>query len=1082
MTTHVPNWIKLNNEIIIQKDGKFQFDKDKEAVYSYFVDFVNQNTVFFHDLKEKLDYLIENDYYDEKTFRQYEYKDLKKLYKFVYSKKFRFPSFMSAFKFYNNYALKTNDGKKFLERYEDRIAATALFLAEGDFNKAMWFAEEMIERRYQPATPTFLNAGKKRRGELVSCFLLMTDDSMNAIANAVHNALQLSKRGGGVSHNLTDLRALGDPIKGIENRCSGVVPVMKLLEDSYSYANQLGSRDGAGAVWLNIFHLDVIDFLSTKKINADEKARIKTLSLGLIVPDKFFELVEKDYDMYLFSPYGIYKEYGKRMSEINITEMYDELVENPNIRKKKISARDLLTMIAQLQVESGYPYFFFEDNTNKVHPLKNEGKVKFSNLCVTGDTLLLTNKGYKTARELYESQEELKVIIDNRTKNYDVNEKGVSIVNAIPMQLTQKNANVFKVTTKQGFEIKATEWHKMYVKRNNRIEKIDLKDLRVGDQILIQSGEGAYGDFHDPDLAYIMGVIAGDGTITDKTVKIYLYDNKKVHKAIIEEKVKNIIKRYLDRDVKHNASLEPKFNEVDKGLLILHSGLLHYILSSKFNVNKENKTEVPQFVLNGTKETQCAYLSGLYQMDGTVNANFKTKALTIELVQINKNLLKDIQRMLINMGIYSTIYEGRKKGKNLLPDGKGSEKYYEVKPTYKLSIQDRQSRELFVKNIKLKDYDMYKFNLLTDSLQPTSKTPKHDFTATVTSIDFYGVEDVYDTTQPDYHSLIFNGIVTGNCTEIIQLSETSVINDFGEEHEIKRDISCNLGSLNIVNVMETKKLESAVAAGMRMLDAVARMTNISIVPSVAKANKEMRSVGLGAMNLHGFLAKNKIPYESKEALEFVDVFFAAVNYYSILESMKIAKETGFVFKGFKGSDYETGEYFEMYLKEDFSPKSEKIKKLFEGIKLPTKEDWKKLKDEVKQHGLAHAYRLAIAPTGSISYVQSSTASIAPITEKIEHRTYGDSDTYYPMPYMNESNYYFYKEAYDMDMFKMIDLYATVQKHIDQGISCTLYVKDTITTRELSMYYIYAWKKGLKTLYYTRTKMTNNASECVNCVV
>lgn len=700
MTTHVPNWIKLNNEIMIQKDGKFQFDKDREAVYSYFVDFVNQNTVFFHDLKEKLDYLIENDYYDEQTFRQYEYKDLKKLYKFVYSKKFRFPSFMSAFKFYNNYALKTNDGKKFLERYEDRIAATALFLAEGDFNKAMWFAEEMIERRYQPATPTFLNAGKKRRGELVSCFLLMTDDSMNAIANAVHNALQLSKRGGGVSHNLTDLRALGDPIKEIENRCSGVVPVMKLLEDSYSYANQLGSRDGAGAVWLNIFHLDVIDFLSTKKINADEKARIKTLSLGLIVPDKFFELVEKDYDMYLFSPYGIYKEYGKRMSEINITEMYDELVENPNIRKKKISARDLLTMIAQLQVESGYPYFFFEDNANKVHPLKNEGKVKFSNLC----------------------------------------------------------------------------------------------------------------------------------------------------------------------------------------------------------------------------------------------------------------------------------------------------------------------------------------------------------------------------------------------TEIVQLSETSVINDFGEEHEIKRDISCNLGSLNIVNVMETKKIESAVAAGMRMLDAVARMTNISIVPSVAKANKEMRSVGLGAMNLHGYLAKNKIPYESKEALEFVDVFFAAVNYYSILESMKIAKETGFVFKGFKGSDYETGKYFEMYLKEDFLPKSEKIKKLFEGIKLPTKEDWKQLKDEVKQHGLAHAYRLAIAPTGSISYVQSSTASIAPITEKIEHRTYGDSDTYYPMPYMNESNYYFYKEAYDIDMFKMIDLYATVQKHIDQGISCTLYVKDTITTRELSMYYIYAWKKGLKTLYYTRTKMTNNASECVNCVV
>jgi ribonucleoside-diphosphate reductase alpha chain len=119
---------------------------------------------------------------------------------------------------------------------------------------------------------------------------------------------------------------------------------------------------------------------------------------------------------------------------------------------------------------------------------------------------------------------------------------------------------------------------------------------------------------------------------------------------------------------------------------------------------------------------------------------------------------------------------------------------------------------------------------------------------------------------------------------------------------------------------------------------------------------------------------------------------------------------------------------------------------------------------------------------SISYVQSSTASIAPITKKIEHRTYGDSDTYYPMPFMNESTFHFFKEAYEVDMFKMIDLYATAQKHIDQGISCTLYVKDTITTRELSMYYIYAWMKGLKTLYYTRTKMTNNLEECVSCSV
>ncbi|GAA4879007.1 class 1b ribonucleoside-diphosphate reductase subunit alpha [Paenibacillus vulneris] len=697
----IPKWIQLNNEIMLRSEnGQFQFDKDKEAVKSYFVDYINQNTVFFHDLKEKLDYLIENEYYESEFLDKYSFNEIKEVFKIAYAKKFRFPSFMSAFKFYNNYALKTSDDKKILERYEDRVAINALFLADGDITRAKKFVKDLIDGKYQPATPTFLSAGRKRRGELVSCFLLMVDDSMNAIANAINNALQLSKRGGGVSFNLTDLRPLGDPIKGIDNRCSGVVPVMKLLEDSFSYANQLGSRDGAGAVWLNIFHLDVIDFLSTKKINADEKARIKTLSLGLIVPDKFFELVEKDYDMYLFSSYCIEKEYGKKMSEINISEVYDELVDNPKIRKKKTNARDLLTMIAQVQVESGYPYFFFEDNANREHPLNNEGKVKFSNLC----------------------------------------------------------------------------------------------------------------------------------------------------------------------------------------------------------------------------------------------------------------------------------------------------------------------------------------------------------------------------------------------TEILQLSETSIINEYHEDDVIKRDISCNLGSLNIVNVMEKKDIAGAVSSGIRMLDTVANKTNIEAVPSIAKANHEMKSVGLGAMNLHGYLAKNKIAYDSKLAVEFVHAFFSAVNYYSILESLKIAQETGFIFKGFIGSKYETGEYFEQYLKNDYSPKSDKVVSLFEGIALPSKEDWLKLKLLVKEHGLAHSYRLAIAPTGSISYVQSSTASIAPITEKIEHRTYKDSDTYYPMPFLNEQTFFFFKEAYDMDMFKMIDVYAAAQSHIDQGISCTLYVKDTITTRELSLYYIYAWKKNLRTLYYTRTKMTNNVEDCVSCSV
>ena len=233
-------YYQLNNMINRPIDGKIPLHKDKEAVRAYFSEHVNHNTHFFHTLKEKIDTLIEEDYIEEAFIKKYDFSFIKSLFEQVYDKKFRFDSFMGAHKFYTQYALKTNDGKRFLERYEDRIAFTALYLADGDEGLAASLAEEMIERRYQPATPTFLNAGRKRRGELVSCFLIQMEDDMNSIGRGINSALQLSRIGGGVGVSLSNLRASGDPIKKIENASSGVLPVMKLLEDSFSYSNQLG--------------------------------------------------------------------------------------------------------------------------------------------------------------------------------------------------------------------------------------------------------------------------------------------------------------------------------------------------------------------------------------------------------------------------------------------------------------------------------------------------------------------------------------------------------------------------------------------------------------------------------------------------------------------------------------------------------------------------------------------------------------------------------------------------------------------------------------------------------------------------
>lgn len=691
-------WIYLNNEIMIEKDGKYQLDKDREAAFSFFVDYVNKNTVFFHNLKEKIDYLIENNYYIN-FYDMYEFEEIKEVFEFVYSKRFRFQSYMSASKFYESYALRDDSGEKFLERYEDRISIVALFLARGDKNLALQYAQMMIDQEYQPATPTFLNSGKKRAGELVSCYLDEMGDDLNSIGYIFDSAMKLSSIGGGVGINISKVRARGESIKGIDGRANGVLPIIKILEDIFSYANQLGQRPGAGAVYLNVFHSDINEFLDCKKINVDEKIRIKSLSIGVIMPDKFIELATNDEICYAFYPHSVFLEYGVALDDMDMNVMYEKLIDNPNVRKKKINARELLVRIAQTQKESGYPYIFFKDNANKVHPLKKLGSVRFSNLC----------------------------------------------------------------------------------------------------------------------------------------------------------------------------------------------------------------------------------------------------------------------------------------------------------------------------------------------------------------------------------------------TEIMQLTEVSQIGAYYEEDKIGNGVSCNLGSVNIATVMENKRIKEVVKDAVKMLTTVSLMSNIKLVPSIKEANERFHSIGLGAMNLHGYLAKNHIMYESKEALDFANVFFMMMNYYSLEASMEIARERGERFFGFEESDYASGEYFDKYLNKEYLPVTDRVKELFDGIEIPDINAWKELKEKVMEHGLFNAYRLAIAPNQSTSYIMNSTASVMPIVDRIEVREYGDSTSFYPMPYMNYENMEYYKSAYDMDQANILKLISVIQRHIDQGISTILFVKSNDTTRDLSRLYLKAHKLGLKSLYYTRTRKST-IEECLSCQV
>ncbi|VFS81641.1 Ribonucleoside-diphosphate reductase 2 subunit alpha [Raoultella terrigena] len=200
LTAEAPDFHALNAMLnLYDSSGRIPFEKDRQAVDAFMATHVEANTVGFATQSDRLAWLVAEGYYDADVLARYDHRFVLALFEQAHGYRFRFQTFLGAWKFYTSYALKTFDGKRYLEHFADRTCMVALSLAQGDETLARQLADEILSGRFQPATPTFLNAGKQQRGELVSCFLLRIEDNMESIGRAVNSALQLSKRGGGVA-------------------------------------------------------------------------------------------------------------------------------------------------------------------------------------------------------------------------------------------------------------------------------------------------------------------------------------------------------------------------------------------------------------------------------------------------------------------------------------------------------------------------------------------------------------------------------------------------------------------------------------------------------------------------------------------------------------------------------------------------------------------------------------------------------------------------------------------------------------------------------------------------------------------
>ena len=323
------------------------------------------------------------------------------------------------------------------------------------------------------------------------------------------------------------------------------------------------------------------------------------------------------------------------------------------------------------------------------------------------------------------------------------------------------------------------------------------------------------------------------------------------------------------------------------------------------------------------------------------------------------------------------------------------------------------------------------------------------------------------------------------CSEILQVNSASEYDENLDYTRTGHDISCNLGSLNIAHTMDSPDFARTVETAVRGLTAVSDMSHIRSVPSIEAGNAASHAIGLGQMNLHGYLAREGIAYGSPEALDFTNLYFYAITWHALRTSMLLARERGETFAGFKQSRYASGEYFSQYLQGNWQPKTAKVGELFtrSGITLPTREMWAQLRDDVMRYGIYNQNLQAVPPTGSISYINHATSSIHPIVAKVEIRKEGKTGrVYYPAPFMTNENLALYQDAYEIGAEKIIDTYAEATRHVDQGLSLTLFFPDTATTRDINKAQIYAWRKGIKTLYYIRLRqMALEGTEIEGCV-
>ncbi|MBA2237342.1 MAG: ribonucleoside-diphosphate reductase [Lysobacter sp.] len=992
------------------------------------------------------------------------------------------------------YRLKTKTGEAVdadIDGTYERVARALADAEQTPENRQHWFERFAwaLRRGAIPAGRITSNAGAlehKPATSTINCTVSGTiEDSMDGILEKVHEAGLTLKAGCGIGYEFSTLRPRGAFVAGAGAYTSGPMSFMDIYVKMWFTVSSAGGRRGAQMGTFEVAHPDVRDFIRAKR----EDGRLRQFNLSLLITDGFMEAVASDADWPLVFPLNI-KERGDVNLDDASTVVWREWPTHKNYIAREdglvacriyghIRARHLWDMIMVSTYDYAEPGFILIDRVNEMNNNWWCENIRATNPCVTADTRLATQHGLVQIGELYRTGVPIEATVDERT--LDAGQRGVTTRPAKPAFMTAHRAPVYRVVTEDGYEIKATQWHDFYTERG----KIKLRDLVTGDRLLVQSAKGQFGDQGSEDLGLLLGFITGDGHFTNRgegqqAAVVTLWGEERALADRFAAYVNTLIAAAAigtPREYRVSPVAVPERNQVSIRSVMLARVLQHYGFTA------ETKLAVPEVVWRGSEQCVRAYLRGLFQTDGTVNISGRSLSCSVRLASSRESLLKDVQALLANFGVFSRIHKRRNAGVRAMPDGRGGQHDYRCSADFEL-IVDGESRERFMHEIgfvlpaKTEKYNAWRKG---KALRKTQR-----FTSKIASIEFVGEEAVFDTTQPDHNSVVFNGLVTGQCGE-------QPLPPYG---------ACLLGSVNLTRFVRNpftdqarfdwEEYKEVVRVFTRMLDNVVEVNGLPLQRQRDEIMRKRRH-GMGFLGLGSTVTMLRMKYGSAESCEFTE---------RVAREMAVAGwEMGLALAKEKGPA--------PIMEERFEITAEMLRKRPEmaadgwrvGQQVPGKvllgrysrymqrvaQVAPDLVDELVEVGSRFTHHSSIAPTGTISLSLANNASngIEPSfahhysrnviregkksKEKVdvwsfELLAYRELVNARAMPFAEEADARlpdYFIAADDVSPKQHVDVQAAAQKWVDSSISKTANVPTDYPYEDFKDIYRYAHEKGLK---------------------